>query len=68
MTTENPNTSDLDYSEAMINIQKFHRKMQKELLRHDYIAARDTARKIAVEAMLIGVWCKQFVDKRNKAA
>jgi hypothetical protein len=54
-----------DYSEAMIRIQQLHRQLQKEMTKNEYFAARNTARKIAVDAMLIGIWCKEFVDKRE---
>jgi hypothetical protein len=54
-----------DYSEAMSRIQQLHRQLQKEMTKNEYSAARNTARKIAVDAMLIGIWCKEFVDKRE---
>lgn len=63
MSINKSNILDPDYSEAMIRIQQLHRKLQTEMLRKDYAAARNTARKIAVDAMLIGIWCRQFVDE-----
>jgi hypothetical protein len=36
------------------------------MLAKDFIAARNTARKIAVDAMLIGIWCREFVDKSRE--
>lgn len=56
---------DQDYSEAMIRIQQLHKQLQKELRENKYSAARNTARKIAVDAMLIGVWCRKFIDNRT---
>ena len=66
MTTSESNILDQDYSEAMIRIHQLHRQLQKEMLANDFIAARNTARKIAVGAMLIGIWCREFVDKSRE--
>jgi len=65
MTTEGMNILDQDYSESMIRIQQLHKQLQRELRENKFVAARNTARKIAVDAMLIGIWCKEFVDKRE---
>lgn len=64
MTTNESSILDQDYSEAMIRIQQLHKQLEKEMRLNDFIAARNTARKIAVDAMLIGIWCREFVDKR----
>ena len=63
MTTNESNTSVQDYSEAMIRIQQLNVQMHKQIQSKDFLAARATARKIAVDAMLIGIWCKDFLDK-----
>ena len=65
MTTESSSILDQDYSEAMIRIQQLHKQLQKELRENNFVAARNTARKVAVDAMLIGIWCTEFVDKRE---
>lgn len=65
MTTESSSILDQDYSEAMIRIQQLHKQLQKELRGSNFVAARNTARKVAVDAMLIGIWCREFVDKRE---
>lgn len=63
MITNESDILDQDYSEAMIRIQQEHKQLQKEILAQNFVAARNTARKIAVDAMLIGIWCREFVDK-----
>jgi hypothetical protein len=55
-----------DYSYAIIRIQQLHKQIQKELQAKQYGAARNTARKIAVDATLIGSWCRKFVDKTKE--
>ena len=65
MTTESSSILDQDYSEAMVRIQQWHKQLQRELRDNNFVAARNTARKVAVDAMLIGIWCKDFVDKRE---
>lgn len=62
MITNESSILDPDYSEAMIRIQQLHKQLEKEMLAKNYVAARNTARKIAVDAMLIGIWCREFVD------
>lgn len=64
MTINESNVLDQDYSEAMIRIQQLHKQLQKELRENKFSAARNTARKIAVDAMLVGIWCREFLDKR----
>jgi hypothetical protein len=44
----------------MIRIQQLNKQMHKEIQAKDFDAARNTARKIAVDAMLVGIWCKEF--------
>ena len=56
-------TSVQDYSEAMIRIQQLNVQMHKQIQGKNFVEARRTARKIAVDAMLIGIWCKDFLDK-----
>jgi hypothetical protein len=65
MTTNEPSTSVPDYSEAFIRIQHLHRGLQKQVQAKDYVAARNNARLIALEAMLIGIWCKQFIGEEK---
>lgn len=65
MITNESSILDPDYSEAMIRIQQLHKQLQKEMLNKHFVAARNTARKIAVDAMLIGIWCREFVDKKK---
>ena len=61
MTTNDSSlTSVQDYSEAMIRIQQLNKQMHKEIQAKDFDAARNSARKIAVDAMLVGIWCKEF--------
>jgi meiotically up-regulated gene 157 (Mug157) protein len=64
MTTNESSILDQDYSEAMIRIQQLHKQLQKEMREEKYAAARNTSRKIAVDAMLIGIWCRKFVDRQ----
>jgi hypothetical protein len=64
MSTNELNILDQDYSEAMIRIQQLHKQLQKEMRDEKYAAARNTSRKIALDAMLIGIWCRKFVDSR----
>lgn len=66
-TIDSPLSSVQDYSEAMIRIQQLNREMHRQIQRKDFHGARTTARKIAVDAMLIGVWCKQFVQEQTKS-
>jgi hypothetical protein len=55
-----------DYSEALLNIQLLLKKLQEEMRNGNYTEGRDISRDIAVEAMFIGIWCKEAVDKNNK--
>lgn len=66
MNTSSSDTSVQDYSEAMIRIQQLNVQMHKQIQDKNFAEARRTARKIAVDAMLIGIWCKNFVDTRKK--
>lgn len=66
MITNESSILDQDYSEAMIRIQQLHKQLQKDILTKNFVAARNTARKIAVDAMLIGIWCREFVDKKDE--
>lgn len=66
MITNESSILDPDYSEAMIRIQQLHKQLGKEMLAKNYVAARNTARKIAVDAMLIGIWCREFVDTSKR--
>lgn len=66
MTTNESNILDQDYSEAMIRIQQLHKQLEFEMRHSNFVAARNTARKIAVDAMLIGIWCREFVDKKKE--
>ena len=68
MSKQNSKTLDEDYSEAIVRIQHTHKLMQKEISNKDYVAARASARKIAVDAMLIGIWCRKFIDETAKEA
>ena len=65
MNIEESNILDQDYSEAMIRIQQLHKQLEGEMRKNQFVAARNTARKIAVDAMLIGIWCREFVDRRK---
>lgn len=65
MTTNDLNISDPDYSEAFIKIQHLHKGLQKQMQAKDYVAARNNARLIALEAMHIGIWCKQFIGEEK---
>jgi len=47
MTTELSSILDQDYSEAMIRIQQLHKQLQRELRDSNFVAARNTARKVA---------------------
>jgi hypothetical protein len=67
-TIESSPTSVQDYSEAMIRIQHLNKQMHKEIQAKDFDAARHTARKIAVDAMLVGIWCRKFIDETAKNA
>lgn len=64
MSTNELSILDQDYSEAMIRIQQLHKQLQKEMRDEKYAAARNTSRKIALDAMLIGIWCRKFVDRQ----
>lgn len=65
MITNESNILDQDYSEAMIRIQQLHKQLEAEMRKAQFVAARNTARKIAVDAMLIGIWCREFVDRKR---
>lgn len=65
MITNEFDILDQDYSEAMIRIQQLHKQLESEMRKNQFVAARNTARKIAVDAMLIGIWCREFVDRRK---
>jgi hypothetical protein len=66
MTMNESSTSALDYSEAFIRMQHLHRDLQKQLLAKDYVQARELARAVAIEAMHIGIWCRQFIDTTER--
>jgi hypothetical protein len=66
MITNESSTSVLDYSEAFIRIQHLHRDLQKQVLAKDYVQARELARAMAIEAMHIGIWCRQFIDTTER--
>lgn len=67
MTTEKLSTSVQDYSDEVIQIQQLSRRMYGEIQAKRFDAARDTARTIAIHAMHVGVWCKEFVDNKNSS-
>jgi hypothetical protein len=54
---------DRDYSEAMIEIQQGLLKVHRAIIKGKYKEARTTARDIASNAMLIGIWCKKHMGK-----
>jgi len=62
MNPDDLNLPSKDYAEAFIRIQHFHRDLQKLMLNKDYVQARSVARAIAIEAMHIGIWCRQFIS------
>lgn len=67
MTTQDSlPTSVQDYSEAMIRIQQLNRDMHRQIQAKDFDGARNTARQIAVDAMLVAIWCKQFVQEQTE--
>lgn len=63
-TIDSSRTSVEDYSEAMIRIQQLNREMHRQIQAKQFDDARNTARKIAVDAMLVAIWCKQFVQEQ----
>jgi hypothetical protein len=62
MSFDDLNMPSQDYAEAFIRIQHLHRDLQKLMLSKDYVQARSVARAIAIEALHIGVWCRQFIN------
>lgn len=54
-----------DYSEAFTRMQKLSRELNRQLNSKKYNEARNTARKIAVDAMLVGIWCRRFIGETN---
>jgi len=61
MNTKEFDTSVQDYSEAFTRIQHLHRDLHRQINHKQFDAARESARKIAVDAMLIAMWCKTFI-------
>jgi hypothetical protein len=66
MTTNESSISVQDYSESVIRIQHLNRDLQKKMQSKDFVEARNLARLIAVEAMHIGVWCREFIKKTEE--
>lgn len=62
MTTKKSSISGQDYSDSVIKIRQLNNRLYEEIQKKDFLAARVSARQIAVEAMHIGVWCKEAVD------
>lgn len=65
MTTKDlSELSDLDYSELLVQMQKTLAMVYKKIQKKRYDEARDAARDLATDAMLIGIWCQKFIDKK----
>lgn len=62
---EAPSSDYTDYAEAFTRMQNLSRELNLQLNSKKYVEARNTARKIAVDAMLIGIWCKKFIGERQ---
>lgn len=56
----------VDYAEAFTRMQKLSRELNRQLNSKNYGEARQTARKIAVDAMLVGIWCRRFIEEGNR--
>lgn len=54
-----------DYAEAFTRMQALSRELNLQLNSKKYEEARNTARKIAVDAMMIGIWCRKFIGDKN---
>jgi hypothetical protein len=61
MSTNESSTSVQDYSEAFTRMQHLHRDLHRHINNKQFNEARENARKIAVDAMLIAMWCKTFI-------
>ena len=61
MSTNESSTSVQDYSEAFTRMQHLHRDLHRQINNKQFSDARESARKIAVDAMLIAMWCKTFI-------
>lgn len=63
MSTDKLNISDLDYSELIVQMQQTLSTVHKKVQKKRYAEARKAARDLAMDAMLMGIWCQQFVEQ-----
>jgi hypothetical protein len=63
MSTNEPNISDLDYSELYVQMQHTLNAIHKKIQKKRYEEARKAARDLATDALLVGIWCQQFIKK-----
>lgn len=63
MSIDKSNISDLDYSELLVQMQQTLSTVHKKIQKKRFEEARKAARDLAMDAMLVGIWCQQFVEK-----
>lgn len=64
MNTNELKISDLDYSELIVQMQKSLTATHKKIQKKRFAEARKAARDLATDAMLLGIWCQQFIEKK----
>lgn len=65
MTTKDlSELSEMDYSELIVQMQKTVQTVHKKIQKKRFDEARNAARDLATDAMLIGIWCQKFIDKK----
>ena len=64
MSTKEPKISDLDYSELYVQMQHALTSIHKKIQKKRYDEARKAARDLATDALLVGIWCQQFIEKK----
>ena len=62
MTIDKSNISDLDYSELIVQMQHTLSAVHKKIQKKRFAEARKAARDLAMDAMLVGIWCQQFLE------
>ena len=63
MIIDKSNISDLDYSELIVQMQKTLSTVHKKIQKKRFDEARKASRDLATDALLLGIWCQQFIEK-----
>ena len=65
MTTDKVDISNLDYAELLVQMQKTLSTVHKKIQKKRFSEARKASRDLATDALLLGIWCQQFIEKNS---